>query len=280
MAGVTQWRHDGAVELPTHAPKPWRLPLKSVNHEPGPWVYRFIVLRLARMVVPLVASRHWAGQERIPRTGGVLVVANHISNFDPIVLGEYLIWAGRWPRYLGKSDIWRVPVLGWVARQCDQIPVYRNSERAKDSLIHARRALKQGKLVAMYPEGTITGDPEGWPMNPRTGAARIALETGVPVIPVGQLGADRILGGKRIELRRILSLRRRPVHVLAGDPVDLDRFRTGDEPDKVTLEAASVAIMDAVTALVEQLRGETAPLDRWELRVGGRVPQRRGEAPG
>lgn len=263
------------MERPSRIPKPWRRPLKSVNQEPGPWVYRFIVLRLVRIVMPLVASRHWAGQEHVPGTGGVLVVANHIGNFDPIVLGEYLIWAGRWPRFLGKSDIWRVPVLGWVARQCDQIPVDRNSERAKDSLIHARRALRQGKLVAMYPEGTITGDPDGWPMNPRTGAARLALEAGVPVIPVGQIGADRILGGKRIELRRLINARRRPVFVLAGPPVDLDRFRTDGDPDKETLEAASVAIMDAVTALVEQLRGESAPLDRWDLRVGGRVPQRR-----
>lgn len=264
------------MDVPTRAGKPWRLPLKTVNHEPAPWVYRFIVLRLARMVMPLVAERHWEGQERIPSDGGALVVANHIGNFDPIVLGEYLIWAGRWPRFLGKSDIWRVPVLGWVARKCDQIPVYRNSERAKDSLIHARRALTQGKLVAMYPEGTITGDPEGWPMNPRTGAARLALETGVPVIPVGQVGAERILGGKKVEFRRLFSIRRRPVRVLAGDPVDLERFRSGGEPDKEALEAASVAIMDAITALVEQLRGEQAPRERWDLRVGGRVPQRRG----
>lgn len=254
--------------------KAWRLPLATVNHEPAPWVYRALV-RLVRMVLAVLTRRHWAGRDHIPASGGAVLVANHISNFDVLVLGEYIIWAGRWPRYLGKAEIWKVPVLGWVARQCEQIPVLRNTAQAKDSLVHAKRALERGKLVAMYPEGTITGDPDGWPMNPRTGAARIALETGVPVIPVGQLGADAVLGGKTLEWRRLFSLRRRPVHVLAGEPVDLDRYR-GRELDKETLELASVAVMDAVTSLVEQLRGEKAPADRWEMREGKRVPQNRG----
>ena len=120
--------------------------------------------------MPLVARRHWAGQEHIPATGPAIVVGNHISNFDPLVLGEYLIYSGRWPRFLGKADIWRVPVLGWVAKQCQQIPVYRDTDRASDSLIHARKALERGQLIALYPEGTITADPDGWPMTGRRGA--------------------------------------------------------------------------------------------------------------
>lgn len=253
--------------------KPWRLPLAKVNKEPAPWVYRALV-RIARVVLPLLTRRKWEGREHVPAAGGAVVVANHISNFDVIVLGEYIIWAGRWPRFLGKAEIWKVPVLGWVARQCRQIPVERGSERAKDSLVHAKSALVEGQVVAMYPEGTITGDPDGWPMNPRTGAVRLALETGVPVIPIGQVGAEKVLGGKEIEWRRIFSPKRRPVHVKAGPAVDLDRFR--DRPlDKETLERASVAVMDAVTAIVEELRGETAPRDRWDIRAGARVAQLR-----
>lgn len=254
--------------------KPWRLPLATVNHEPAPWVYKALV-RLARVAIPVLTERHWAGRDKIPATGGALVVSNHVGNYDTLVLGEYLIWAGRWPRFLGKSEIWKVPVLGWVARKAEQIPVLRNTPNAKEALVHARQALRDGRLVAMYPEGTITADPDGWPMTARHGAAQLALSTGVPVIPVGQTGAELVLGGKHLEWHRLFSLRRRPVHVLTGDPVDLSAFAGDGEPSRETLELASVAIMDAVTALVEQLRGEHAPIDRWDMRQGRRVPQSR-----
>lgn len=263
------------MNTPTRGTKPWRLPLRAVNHEPAPLVFR-MVAHFVRILIPLVTRRHWAGRDNIPTSGGALVVANHSSNFDALALGEFIIWSGRWPRYLGKSDIWRVPVLGWVVRRCEQIPVYRNGPKAKDSLIHAKQALDEGKLVAMFPEGTITADPDGWPMNPRTGAARLALETGLPVIPIGHTGAEFVLGGHELELGRLFRLRRRDVHIVAGPPVDLSRFQVGGTLDHETLEAASVAIMDAVTAIVEDLRGESAPLERWDMRSGTRVPQRRG----
>ena len=252
--------------------KPWRLPLKAVNREPAPGVYPGLVW-LVRRALSLLVRRHWGGRENVPSDGGVLVVANHISNFDVLVLGEFVIWAGRWPRFLGKAEIWKVPVLGWLARSCEQIPVLRNTAAARDSLIHAERALQDGKAVAVYPEGTITADPDGWPMTARTGAARLALKTGVPVIPIGQTGSEQVLGGKRLEWRRLFSLRRRPVHVLAGPPVDLSRFRADGEPTREAIEGAAVAIMDAITALVAELRGEPAPPDRWDLRAKARVPR-------
>lgn len=254
--------------------KPWRLPLARVNREPAPPVYRGLA-QLVRLVLPLFVTRNWAGRDKLPATGGVLIVANHISNFDVLVLGEFVIMAGRWPRFLGKSEIWKVPVIGWLARACEQIPVLRNTANAKDSLVHARRALEQGRAVAMYPEGTITADPDFWPMTGRTGAARLALETGVPVIPIGQSGAEKVLGGKRLEWWRLFSLRRRRVSLLIGDPVDLSRFAGEGEPTKETLDATTVAILDAITELVEQVRGEEAPEERWDMRVGARVPQLR-----
>lgn len=254
--------------------KPWRLPLARVNHQPAPPVYKGLVW-LVRRVLPLFVTRTWAGQEKLPATGGVLIVANHIGNFDVLVLGEFVIMSGRWPRFLGKSEIWKVPVIGWLARSCEQIPVLRNTANAKDSLVHARRALEEGRAVAVYPEGTITADPDVWPMTGRTGAARLALETGVPVVPIGQIGAEQVLGGKRLEFRKLFSLRRRPVSLAIGDPVDLSRFQSDGEPTKETLEAATVAILDAITELVEQVRGEEAPEGRWDMRVGARVPQLR-----
>lgn len=251
--------------------KPWRAPLRKVNHEPAPWVYRMLV-RGVHLIAPLLTRRHWAGQDKIPADGGFLLVANHIGNYDVLVLGEFLIWSGRWPRFLGKSEIFKTPVLGWVARQCGQIPVLRNTLDAKQSLVFARKALEDGQMVAMYPEGTITKDPQGWPMLGRRGAAHLALSTGVQVIPVGQIGAEKVLGGGTLQWGKLFSLKRRPVHVLAGDPVDLDRFRTGGErPSPEAVDQATVAIMDAVVALVEELRGESAPEGRWDTRLRARV---------
>lgn len=264
----------------TPAATPWRLPLRKVNQEPAPRVYRLLV-RAVHVVAPLLTKRHWSRQDVVPSTGGVLLVANHISNYDVLVLGEFLIWSGRWPRFLGKSEIFKTPVLGWVARQCGQIPVLRNTTNAKQSLVFARKALEEGNMVAVYPEGTITKDPDGWPMSARRGAAHLALTTGVPVVPVGQIGAEGVLGGPKIQWGKLFSLRRRPVYVLGGDPVDLDRFRTeGEDPSLETLDLATVAIMDAIVALVEQLRKDTAPEGRWDMRTGSRVVPRRGSTSG
>lgn len=255
----------------TVAEKPWRVPLRKANTEPSPWVYRALV-RAVRVVAPLLTRRHWSRQDKIPATGGVLVVANHIGNYDVLVLGEFLIWAGRWPRFLGKSEIFTTPVLGWVARQCGQIPVLRNTKDAKKSLVFAREALDDGEMVAVYPEGTITKDPDGWPMLGRRGAAQLALSTGVPVVPVGQIGAQEVLGGGTIQWSKLFSLKRRPVHVLAGDPVNLDALRReGEDPSPETLDRATTLIMDAIGALVEELRGESAPEGRWDTRVSARV---------
>ena len=111
-------------------------------------------------------------------------------------------------------------------------------------------------------------------MTGRPGAARLALTTGVPVIPVCQVGTDALLGRKKLEFHRLFSLRRRSVMVQAGPPVDLSAFPVGEEPAREDVERASVAIMDAITAVVAELRGGPAPEGRWDMRVGARVPQR------
>ena len=123
--------------------------------------------------MPALVTRHWEGMENIPATGGALVVANHISNFDVLVLGEYLIWSGRWPRFLAKEQIFKVPALGWVATNAGQIMVKRGGPDAFKAVEAAVEAVRAGKSVSIYPEGTITADPDGWPMTPRSGAARI-----------------------------------------------------------------------------------------------------------
>lgn len=254
--------------------KPWRLPLRKVNREPASWVYRVLVLRICRLLIPLIARRHWAGQHNIPATGGVIIVANHISNIDPVLVGEYLIYSGRWPRFLAKTEVWGWPVVGWVARRTGQIRVFRDSERARDSLAEARRAITDGQAVVIYPEGTITTDPENWPMTGRRGAARLALETGAAVVPVAQWGAHEILGGRVIQWRRLFG-GRRDVFIEAGPPVDLGAFRArlpaDGEPNAALLDDVTAHLLDEVAGMLAHLRGEPTPEGRWDMRLGGRV---------
>ena len=232
-----------------------------LKRESAPLAYRALV-GVARSLLPLVVTRHWRGLHRVPKAGGVLVVSNHTSNFDTITLGDALIAAGRWPRFLGKSEIWRVPVLGWLAVQCRQIPVERHTARAKDALRHAASALRQGDCVAMFPEGTITHDPEGWPMVARAGAARLALTTGAPVITVAQEGCQEVLGGRRLNLGKLFSLRRRPIRLAVGEPVDLTDLRS-ESPSEETVQEANRRITEALTKVYAEVHGEDVPELIW-----------------
>ncbi|AQP46714.1 hypothetical protein BW730_03395 [Tessaracoccus aquimaris] len=242
----------------------------ETNREPAPRAYRALAA-IARLVIPLRARTRWSGQQHIPTSGPAIVVANHISNVDPVLLGEFLIWNGRWPRFLGKASIWKVPVLGWIIAKADQIPVYRDSQRAAESLVHATEALDAGKLVAIYPEGTITADPDGWPMTGRRGAATLALASGAPVIPVVQVGADQILGGRHVSLRGLFG-RRKDVSVTAGPPIDLTRY-LGLEPTKQVLDEVTDLFLDTLTSMRAQVTGLTPPAGRFDLRQGRRVEQ-------
>ncbi|MGJ6978965.1 lysophospholipid acyltransferase family protein [Aestuariimicrobium soli] len=249
-----------------------KLTLRQANREPGGTVYTNLA-RFAHAGMSLLVRRDWRGSGRLPQTGGVLVVSNHLSYFDAVALGEFVIWSGRWPRYLGKVQLWKTPVIGWLARACEQIPVDRGAATAAQALVAAEQALDRGRCVAMYPEGTLTRDPDTWPMTARTGAARLALTTDHPVVPIGQWGANHVIGGTSMGLPRFFP--RKLIQVSCGEPVDLDDLRPlmGTDREREAVQCASARIMDALTALVADLRGEEAPAGRWDARVGQRVPQ-------
>lgn len=214
----------------------------------------------------------WDDAVAVPPSGGVLIVSNHVSYADVLAVGRYLIWSGRWPRYLGKAELWRLPLIGWLAQRCRQIPVERGTDRAKDALITARQALISGECVAIYPEGGRTYDPDLWPQRARTGAARLALDTGVPVIPVVQWGSHRVMPGRRMTFPRLWP--RRTIQVVSGAPVDLADL--GERPRNTeVLQIATARIMEAITVLVEELRGQPRPAEGvWEPQEGRRVPDR------
>ena len=114
-------------------------------------------------------------------------------------------------------------MLGRILRACGQIPVERQSAQSADALLAAVAAVGQGQAVVIYPEGTITRDPDLWPMKGKTGAARIALRTGCPVVPIGQWGAQELMYGTEIGFPKLLP--RKTLRLIAGDPVPLDDLR-------------------------------------------------------
>ena len=200
-------------------------------------------------------KRRWTRQENLPAAGGVIIVSNHISHFDPLVVAHYVYGAGRWPRFLGKASIWKVPGVGFMLRKTLQIPVERGSVEAVKSLDALINALHEGGAVIIYPEGTTTREPDLWPMRGKTGAARLALVTGAPVIPVAHYGAQRVFDPRT----KKFSLRPRvPVSVTSGKPVDLSRWR-GAVPSRAVLDEMTEAIMLDVRGLVGELREQAPP---------------------
>ena len=214
--------------------------------------YRFAVI-VVKPLMRLLFRWDFRGYENIPRTGGVIIAANHISVADPFALGLYVHEGGRPPRFMAKASLFKIPVAGTILRGLHQIPVYRYSAQARHALDAAAAALRAGEVVVIYPEGTTTRDPDYWPMKARTGVARLALETGVPVIPVGQWGAQQFLGRRG----RFRPLPRKTLHVRAGAPVELSCW-AGGKMDARALRECTDAIMDDITTLVAQIRGERA----------------------
>jgi 1-acyl-sn-glycerol-3-phosphate acyltransferase len=211
-------------------------------------------------------TRHdWIDGTKIPAEGGCVVVGNHVSHVDPVTFGHFLYGHGRIVRFLAKAEVLDLPVLGRLIRATGQIPVYRLTTDASLAFRAAVAAVGEGKCVAVYPEGTITRDPGLWPMTGKTGAARIALTTDVPVIPVAQWGPQDILPpyAKRPRL-----FPRRRITVKAGDPVDLTDLR-GQKLTPAVLRQATDRIMDAITRQLEDIRGEQAPAVRFDPRTAG-----------
>jgi 1-acyl-sn-glycerol-3-phosphate acyltransferase len=238
-------------------------PLSRVNTEAAePALIRSVWL--LNLIMRPLTKRDWQDQQKIPQTGGVIFVVNHISNADPLAVGQFLAFSGRWPRFLAKSSLFAVPVLGRVLRACGQIPVERRSAAAADALAAAVRAVEAGQAVIIYPEGTITRDPDLWPMAGKTGAARACLQTGCPVIPIGQWGAQEIMHGTTIGWPRLLP--RKTLRLKAGDPVELNDLRAQPVTSTILIEATD-RIMDAISALVTDLRGGGVPPARYDPRL-------------
>lgn len=233
------------------------------------WGYRVAAFVLLPLMNHLT-RQDWRGTEHLRTGTGIVVSGNHLSYFDPLTSAHALYCNDRPPRFLGKDSVFRIPVIGAIIRNAGQIPVYRESEDAARALREGVAAAQRGECVLVYPEGTLTRDPGLWPMDGKSGAVRIALAAGVPLIPFAQWGPQEVLApyGKRLRL-----LPRKVMHVRFGPPLDLEdlRGRPVDELDPATLAAATERLMDAITGLLAQIREEAPPAERFRYDRKGRT---------
>ncbi len=228
------------------------------------WAFAICVVLLRRPLL-MFTKRDWRGAENIPREGGCVLVANHVSEFDPIPFAHFIYDNGRLPRFLGKAEVFGVPIIGAILRSAGQIPVYRKTTDATKAFSAAVAAVQKGECVIVYVEGTITRDPDLWPMVGKSGAARIALTTGCPLIPCAQWGPNEVLA----PYARAPSLYpRKLMRIRAGAPVRLEDLQ-GKKLTPAVLREATDRIMADITGLLEDIRGMTAPVKRFDPRAAG-----------
>ncbi|MEJ6493357.1 MAG: lysophospholipid acyltransferase family protein [Actinomycetes bacterium] len=226
----------------------------------GFW-YRFIA-GILRPILLAATARDWRGGQYLRIDRGIVVAMNHLSWYDPLVAAHFVNDNGRPVRFLAKVEVFKIPLLGALLKSAGQIPVQRgNSDAAAGSLRAAFSAIEDKQCVVIYPEGTLTRDPQLWPMTAKTGAARIALMTGAPVIPAAQWGPQEVLApySKRLRL-----FPRKTMHVWAGPEVDLDDLRALPV-SAATLREATERIMRDITKILATQRNEVppaVPLDR------------------
>lgn len=233
----------------------------------GPWYSVGLGILWPPMMT--LTRRQWFGVENLGQPGdGLVVAANHMSWFDPLVIAHIMNDNDRMPRFLAKDSVFEIPVVGRIIGGAGQIPVYRESTNAGDVVRAAVDAVRDGESVVVYPEGTLTRDPDLWPMTGKTGAARIALTSGAPVVPLAHWGAQKIMRPYKKEFNLFPP---KKLWVSVGSPVDLDDLRDQEITAPVLVEATS-RIMDAIAVQLAFLRRERRPKDRWDPREARRVP--------
>lgn len=210
---------------------------------------------ILRTLLSMLTKHDWRGLENLPGTTGYLVAGNHLSNLDPVTFAHMLWDNGVATKFLAKSSLFKAPLFGKVLSSTGQIPVFRGTARAADSLKAAEQALAEGDVVAIFPEGTITRDPNYWPIKPKSGIGRLALATRVPVVPIAQWGAQEVLA---TDAKYPKFFPRKTMRMLVGEPVDLSDLYDRTDSAAAAKEATA-RIMSEVVTLLEELRGEQAP---------------------
>jgi 1-acyl-sn-glycerol-3-phosphate acyltransferase len=220
-----------------------------------------VVALVSRLQVERQRGRRRAAKS-LP-SGPIIVISNHTSYADGILLALACRRMGRSLRLLATSGLFRAPVIGTLAKRLGFVPVKRGAADASAALDDAAAALAHGEAVGLYPEGRLTRDPMMWPERAKTGAVRLALRTDAPIVPVAMLDAHRVVGRRRIVTTLLTNVIRRPkVTTRVGDPIEvrtLMGLALGVEPSPEEVRLAADRVMAQLVALVAELRGEAAP---------------------
>lgn len=217
---------------------------------------------LAAIAFPLSwPIMRWEIKGSLPERGAFIVAPNHTSEVDPLLMGMAVWKLGRAPRFMAADRLFRVKGLGWILRKSGQIPVSRDARGANQAAIaSAQQLARLGQGVIIYPEGTLTREPNLWPMRGKNGAARVALSADIPVYPTAIWGAQNIL--PRYSKKPTLGWRTKiTVHV--GEPLSLAEF-TGRMHSASAMKGATELVMHDVTRLLEGIRGEQAPAELYD----------------
>lgn len=213
---------------------------------------------LLRIMTQPFARTQVEGLENIPETGKAILVPNHVSILDPVLLGTRLA-KRRYVRALAKDSLFRIPVVGNVLTKMGQIPVFRNTRSAVESLQVAVSELQREQVIVVYPEGTIPTDLTRLG-SMKSGAARLALLTGAPIIPIAQWGAQTVIPRKAKMKSLVSAVFKRPYHkIVIGEP--LESLVLSNEPvEKLRREDIvylTKEIEHSLEELLLPLRGKT-----------------------
>ena len=187
------------------------------------------------------------GAEAIPRSGPAILAFNHIAFLDPFAAALVVDEAGRRPRFLAKSELFNDKRIAWILKGAKQIEVRRGSRDAPMALDHAFAALERGEIIVVFPEGTITDDPDLSPMRGKTGVARLALGSGTPVIPCAVWGTANIW--PKGYAKRWWPPKQ-DILVRVGEPLEV----AGDPDSPEDWQRVSDEVMERIGVLVAGLR--------------------------
>lgn len=186
----------------------------------------YVICRgLLRLIYAIIFPLKIVGKENMPKEGGVLLCANHISLLDPITIGIKL---DRQVKYMAKAELFKVPVLGWIIKKVGAFPVKRGGV-SKESIKTALKTLRGGNVMGIFPEGTRNSDAGV----AKKGAASFALRSGAAVVPAAIVGHYKLF---------------RRMTVIYGAPIDLSSF---DGAGSDSLEAVTDVIMGRIHEMVK-----------------------------
>lgn len=226
---------------------------------------------LASILLPLwslMVQYRFTPASKLPEKGSFILAPNHCSEIDPLVIGAATWHMGRLPRFMAKASLFKIPVVKWLLNASGQIPVERAGSPSGangNPMKAAEEVIRREAGVVVYPEGSLTRDPDLWPMRGKTGAVRLALNGNIPIYPVAHWGTQELMPryGKTIR-----PFPRKQIKVAIGEPLDLSEFE-GKPIDQKTVTLATEKLMNEIARLLGELRGEEPPAERWNPAAKG-----------